>query len=145
MKHKEEFLYVILFFEENSIFFQSCPYTELRMGDFARISGAALVRADRKRLPDHIKTRRGSAEMEQNMARGPKKTLEEKIAAKEELIDALMTRIESEKQELAAMYQEKRNAQLENIGNMLQEWELSPQEAEEALRRYVDQREEEAS
>ncbi|MCM1118031.1 MAG: hypothetical protein NC543_01520 [bacterium] len=79
------------------------------------------------------------------MARGPKKTLDEKIAAKEELIGALMTRIESEKQELAAMYQEKRNVQLENIGNMLEEWELSPQEAEEALRRYVDQREEAVS
>ena len=79
------------------------------------------------------------------MARGPKKTLEEKIAAKEELIDALMTRIESEKQELAALCQEKRNAQLENIGNMLEEWQLRPQEAEEALRRYVDEREEAAS
>lgn len=79
------------------------------------------------------------------MARGPKKTLEEKIAAKEELIDVLMTRIESERQELAALCQEKRNAQLEVIGNMLEEWELSPQEAEEALRRYVDEREEAAS
>ena len=79
------------------------------------------------------------------MARGPKKTLEEKIAAKEELIEALMTRIESEKQELAALCQEKRNAQLESIGNMLEEWELSPQEAEEALRRYVDEREEAVS
>ena len=79
------------------------------------------------------------------MARGPKKTLEEKIAAKEELIEALMTRIESEKQELAALYQEKRNAQLESIGNMLEEWELSPQEAEEALRRYGDVREEAVS
>lgn len=51
-------------------------------------------------------------------------------------------RIESEKQELAEMYKEKRNIQLENIDNMLEEWALSPQEAEEALRRYVDQREE---
>ena len=42
------------------------------------------------------------------------------------------------------MYREKRNIQLENIDNMLEEWALSPQEAEEALRRYVDQREEEA-
>lgn len=104
-----------------------------------------IAGADRRGLPRHIKNRRFSAEMEWNMARGPKKTLEEKIAAKEELIDALMTRIESEKRELAALYQEKRNVQLESIGNMLEEWELSPQEAEEALRRYVDQREEAAS
>ncbi len=76
------------------------------------------------------------------MARGPRKTLDEKITAKEELIESLMTRIESERQELAEMYREKRNIQLENIDNMLEEWALSPQEAEEALRRYVDQREE---
>lgn len=74
------------------------------------------------------------------MARGQRKTLEEKITAKEELIEALMTRIESEKQELAELYKEKRDAQLESIGNMLEEWEISPQEAEEALRMYVDQR-----
>ncbi|MDE5747297.1 MAG: hypothetical protein K2I21_06945 [Acetatifactor sp.] len=76
------------------------------------------------------------------MARGPRKTLDEKITAKEELIESLMTRIESEKQELAEMYREKRYNQLENIDNMLEEWALSPEEAEEALRRYVDQREE---
>ncbi|MBO5282436.1 MAG: hypothetical protein J6B43_04825 [Lachnospiraceae bacterium] len=75
------------------------------------------------------------------MARGQRKTLEEKITAKEELIAALMTRIESEKRELAEMYKEKRDAQLESIGNMLEEWELSPQEAEEALRMYMDQKE----
>ncbi len=78
------------------------------------------------------------------MSRGPRKTLDEKIAAKEELIGALTSRIESEKQELAEMYREKRNIQLESIDNLLEEWALSPQEAEEALRRYVDQREEEA-
>lgn len=79
------------------------------------------------------------------MARGPRKTLDEKITAKEELIESLMTRIESEKQELAEMYREKRSLQLENIDNMLEEWALSPQEAEEALRRYVDQREKETA
>ena len=78
------------------------------------------------------------------MSRGPRKTLDEKIAAKEELIGALTSRIESEKQELAEMYREKRNIQLESIDNLLEEWALSPQEAEEALRRYVDQREESA-
>ena len=60
------------------------------------------------------------------MARGPRKTPDKKIAAKEELIEALMTRVESEKQELAEMYREKRNIQLENIDNMLEEWALSP-------------------
>lgn len=34
------------------------------------------------------------------MARGQRKSIEEKIAAKEELIEALTTRLESEKREL---------------------------------------------
>ena len=34
------------------------------------------------------------------MARGQRKTMEEKIAAKKELIEALMTRVESEKREI---------------------------------------------
>ena len=63
MKHREESENLDSFFEENSIIFQSCPYTELRMGDFAGHLVAALVMAGRKRLPDHIKNRRGSAEM----------------------------------------------------------------------------------
>ena len=41
------------------------------------------------------------------MARGQRKTMEEKIAAKKELIEALMTRVESEKRELEELYQEK--------------------------------------
>ena len=40
------------------------------------------------------------------MARGQRKTIEEKIAAKEELIEALTTRMESERRELEEMYQE---------------------------------------
>ena len=40
------------------------------------------------------------------MARGQKKTLEEKIAAKQELIEALTTRIESEKREVEKLFQE---------------------------------------
>ena len=46
------------------------------------------------------------------MARGPKKTVEEKITAKQELINALLIRIESEKKELEALYEEKRQKDL---------------------------------
>lgn len=75
------------------------------------------------------------------MARGPKKTLDEKIAAKEELISALLTRVESEQKELDDLYKEKRAARLESIENMISEWDLSPEEAAEALRSYVNSRE----
>ena len=40
------------------------------------------------------------------MARGQRKTIEEKIAAKQELIGALMTRVESEKRELDELFEE---------------------------------------
>ena len=40
------------------------------------------------------------------MARGQRKTIEEKISAKQELIEALETRVASEKRELEELYQE---------------------------------------
>ena len=46
------------------------------------------------------------------MARGQRKSIDEKIAAKKELIEALTTRMESEKRELEELYQEKRKKEL---------------------------------
>ena len=42
------------------------------------------------------------------MARGQRKTIEEKISAKQELIQAMLIRIESEKRELEELFEEKR-------------------------------------
>ena len=44
------------------------------------------------------------------MARGQRKTVEEKIAEKEKLIQALKTRLKSEQGELDALYREKRDS-----------------------------------
>ena len=74
------------------------------------------------------------------MARGPKKTIEEKITAKQELIAALLTRIESEKKELEAMYEEKRIRDLETVNELIEDAGLSAEEAKEALERYLEQR-----
>lgn len=74
------------------------------------------------------------------MARGPKKTIEEKITAKQELIAALLTRIESEKKELEAMYEEKRLKDLDLIKELIAEAGLTAEEAREALRQYNDSR-----
>ena len=46
------------------------------------------------------------------MARGQRKTIEEKINAKRELIDALMVRVEAEKKELASLYAEKKKKEM---------------------------------
>ena len=72
------------------------------------------------------------------MARGPKKTVEERIAAKQELISALLTRIESEKKELEALYEEKRVKDLGTVNDLIVEAGLSAEEAKEALKEIVD-------
>lgn len=74
------------------------------------------------------------------MARGPKKTVEERIAAKQELISALLTRIESEKKELEALYEEKRVKDLGTVNDLIVEAGLSAEEAREALQQYLDMR-----
>ena len=76
------------------------------------------------------------------MARGQRKTIEEKIAAKEELIEALTTRMESERRELEEMYQEKRRKELEAVSEIIEEAGLEPEEVVEVLQQYLENREE---
>lgn len=79
------------------------------------------------------------------MARGQRKTIEEKIQAKQELIDALMTRVESEQRELEELYDEKKRRELETVSDMIEEAGLSPEEVAEILQQYIDARAENAS
>lgn len=79
------------------------------------------------------------------MARGQRKSVEEKIAAKQELIDALMVRVNSEKAELDALYEEKRLRDLETVSELIEEAGLSAEEAAEALQRYAEARSAELS
>uniref|UniRef100_UPI004055F1F5 hypothetical protein n=1 Tax=Acetatifactor sp. TaxID=1872090 RepID=UPI004055F1F5 len=74
------------------------------------------------------------------MARGQRKTLEEKICAKQELITALQTRIESEKRELEEMYEEKRRKELETVSDLIADAGLNPEEVAEVLQQYIDSR-----
>ncbi len=79
------------------------------------------------------------------MARGQRKTIEEKIEAKQELIDALMTRVASEKRELEELYQAKRQKELEAVSELISDTGLEPEEVAEALRQYVESRAEAVS
>ncbi len=79
------------------------------------------------------------------MARGQRKSIEEKITAKEELIEALMTRVESEKRELEELYQEKRKKELEAVSDIIDESGLEPEEVVQVLQQYLESREEAAS
>ncbi len=71
------------------------------------------------------------------MARGQRKTVEEKIAEKEELILALRTRLKSEQSELDALYKEKRERDLEELSQLLAASGLNLEEASEILQEYV--------
>ncbi len=73
------------------------------------------------------------------MARGQRKTIEEKIAAKQELIEAMMIRIESEKRELNELFEEKRRKELESVGELIEESGLRPEEVKSLLRQYIEE------
>ncbi len=79
------------------------------------------------------------------MARGQRKTIDEKITAKQELIEALTTRIESEKRELDELYQEKRRKELEVVSDLIEESGLGPDEVAAVLQQYLEEREEAVS
>lgn len=79
------------------------------------------------------------------MARGQRKTIEEKIAAKQELIDALMTRVESEKRELDELFQEKKRKELETVSELIADAGLQPDEVAEVLQEYMRAKAAEAS
>lgn len=79
------------------------------------------------------------------MARGQRKSLEEKISEKEELISALQIRIKSEQNELEALYNEKRLKDLESLEELIRTSGLSEYEVSEALESYIKLKEENAS
>ena len=74
------------------------------------------------------------------MARGQRKTIDEKITAKQGLIEALLTRVESEKRELEELYEEKRRKELETVSDLIEETGLSPEEVASLLQQYIDTR-----
>lgn len=75
------------------------------------------------------------------MARGPRKSIEEKIEAKVELIAALETRLESERRELEEMVREKKLKELEVVSDLIDESGLETSEVVEILKAYLSERE----
>ncbi len=71
------------------------------------------------------------------MARGQRRTIEEKIAEKEGLVAALRTRLKSEQNELEALYKEKRDKDLEGISQLLDSSGLNVDEASDILQEYI--------
>ena len=74
------------------------------------------------------------------MARGQRRTIEEKIAEKEELIAALRTRLKSEQSELGALNREKKNRDLDSLNQLLESTGLDISEASDILQDYIQNR-----
>jgi len=74
------------------------------------------------------------------MARGQRKSIEEKIQAKQEIVDALLVRVESEKRELAELLEEKKRKELEAVSDMIEDYGLAPEEVTEALKAFLEAR-----
>lgn len=74
------------------------------------------------------------------MARGQRKTIEDRIAEKEELIGALKIRIKSEQAELDALYKEKREKALDSLNQMIDSSGLALSEVSEVLQQYIESR-----
>lgn len=73
------------------------------------------------------------------MARGIRKSLDDKIAQKEELIESLEIRLGKEKNELNEMVQEQRRQELDGLYEFLKNSNLSVDTATEILRGHVEQ------
>lgn len=71
------------------------------------------------------------------MARGPRKTLDEKVQAKQELIDALEIRLDTERSELEELLREKKLQELSAVSDLIEESGLEPSAVAELLKEYI--------
>lgn len=71
------------------------------------------------------------------MARGQRKTIEEKIEAKKEEIRLLKIRIDKEEDELEALMSEKKAKDIDLLYKFISEANLSPQEATGILEEHL--------
>ncbi len=71
------------------------------------------------------------------MARGQRKSIEDKIAEKEELINALEIRLEKENNELKDLLREQKLKEVESLHEFIKTSGLSVCEATEALQEYL--------
>ena len=71
------------------------------------------------------------------MARGQRKTIEQKIEEKQAAIDALAQRMEKEQEELRALLEEQRLMKLAEIEAIIENADLSIEEVEQILMEHT--------
>ncbi len=72
------------------------------------------------------------------MARGQRRSVEEKISEKEETVRALRARLKAEQSELDALLREKREKDLEGLNQMLTSSGLDLNQAADILKDYIE-------
>ncbi len=71
------------------------------------------------------------------MARGQRKSIEEKIQQKQEIINALEVRIEHEKDELEALMSEQKQKEVEILYDFIKTSDLGVYEATDILKQHL--------
>lgn len=71
------------------------------------------------------------------MARGQRKTIEQRIEEKQAVIDALAQRMEKEQEEMKALLEEQRLMKLAEIEAIIENADLSIEEAEQILMEHA--------
>ena len=76
------------------------------------------------------------------MARGQRRSIEEKIRQKQEIISGMELRLEHEREELEALISEQKQKEVEILHEFIKTSNLDVQEATEILQQYVTEHEE---
>lgn len=71
------------------------------------------------------------------MARGQRKSIEEKITEKKEIINSLKIRLEKENDELKELLSEQKQQEIENLYELIKSTKLSVDEVTEVLNEYL--------
>lgn len=75
------------------------------------------------------------------MARGQRKSIEDKIKEKEELISSLQQRIKNETNELESLYKEKNEKDMECINQLIKTAHITPEEAVSIIKMHIEEQE----
>lgn len=76
------------------------------------------------------------------MARGQRKSIEEKIRQKQEVINGLEVRLEHEREELETLIGEQKMKEVETLYDFIQASDMDVNEATEVLKQYAAEHEE---
>lgn len=71
------------------------------------------------------------------MARGQRRSIEEKIQQKQDVIDSLEVRLEHEREELEALISEQKQKEVETLYDFIKASDLDVEEATELLKKHL--------